>query len=159
MRNKGKKLRGMTLIEVIIAMFVLTVISLLMVQMGSVTKSIMFQTNHLNNKTDAEAPIVNVRDESALKDATTGDFKEVTQKDAQGNEVLDADGNPVKIAVEQDLTFTVGEKQADGSVSDKYGEFNGKCYNAAAAADESDLNTNTNMNGNLEFYKVSPSTP
>lgn len=130
--KKNKKFSGMTLVEIILSMFIFGVISLIMVQIGVATNSTMFNTNHMNNKTNAESPIANVRDVNALKDGT-GNIKEVT---VDGKTFTAAD-------IEQNVAFTVDGKS-----------YSAKRYLAAVGSAESVNNTNTNMNGHLHFYVV-----
>lgn len=56
-RSKKRKVKGMTLIECIIALAVFSIAGLLVAQLGSTTKQLMMNTNHLNNKTEAEAAV------------------------------------------------------------------------------------------------------
>ncbi len=130
-----KKLKGMTLIEVIISMLIFTLLATIMVKAGSVTKSLMMNTNHLNNKTVAEAPVGAVADVEALQDD-------------EGNFIAATDNNGAAIAIETPVTITVGD----------YGNVNANKYSTAAIAAASDRNCQTNMNGHLEFYVIEEPT-
>ncbi|MEE5993753.1 MAG: prepilin-type N-terminal cleavage/methylation domain-containing protein [Oscillospiraceae bacterium] len=128
--KKPKKVKGITLIECIISMLVLGVAGLIMAEVGSVASKIMIDTNHLNNKTDAEAPVALVRDDN--------------WKDKTGAPLV-SDGS---------VTITV-DGPAGGSSSHVVQK-----YSTEAVAADSDLNTDTQMSGNLEFYvfATEPST-
>ncbi len=131
-----KKVKGMTLIEVIVALAIFVVMTLMMVQVGAVTKSLMMQTNHLNRKTAAEAPIASVQDVDALNTLAAN--------------IKDADGNPNPMVVEQTpVTFTIS---ANGS--SKTTVVNTVKYSSHAAGEAEDPNFDTNMRGHLEFYVV-----
>lgn len=54
--KRKKSVKGMTLIEIIVAIAVLGVAGLVLVRIGSVSNNLMKATNHLNNKVDIEAP-------------------------------------------------------------------------------------------------------
>jgi len=60
--SKKTKVKGITLIECIISILVLGIAGLIMAEVGSVSSRVMLETNHLNNKTNAEAPVALVRD-------------------------------------------------------------------------------------------------
>ncbi len=81
-RKSVKRVKGMTLIEILIAMAVFAVAGLMMVKVGAASKSQLMNSNHLNNKTQAEAAIGGKKDKDTLNTyGSTG---------------------------EQDVTFTVG---------------------------------------------------
>lgn len=130
--KKRTSVKGMTLIECIISILVVGIAGLIMVTAGTTAAKLMRETNHLNNKTNAEAPVVNVRDVDALRDPSDGSFYAVN----------DADGNA--IVVESDTSVTVGS----------FATYNVKKYNVASAAAHSSKDTQTNMRGDLEFYIV-----
>ncbi len=144
MKKLNKKLSGMTLIEVIVSLFVFSVIALLMVKMGSVTKSLMMNTNHLNNKTNAEGPVAAVRDADALNNAV------MTFTDESGAPVTDAAGNPFVVeTLPVAITVTLnGKSYVVNSVR----------YDTAIAAAASGKNCDTNMNGDLNFYVIEDPT-
>ncbi len=136
MKKLKKKVSGMTLIEVIIAMLVFSIMSLVMVQIGSVTKSLMMNTNHMNNKTNAEAPIAAVKDVSALNEAAS--------------DATDESGNAHVIET-LPVTITV-------SVPGYSALVNAVKYDTGAAAAASDRNCDTRMDGDLEFYVIEDPT-
>lgn len=68
---KKKTVKGMTLIEIIIAVLVLGVMGTMMCVIGSTVAKVMIDTNHLNNKTAAEAPVAISQDASAVTAAPT----------------------------------------------------------------------------------------
>lgn len=134
MKKSNKKAKGMTLIEVIIALAIFSLLAVIMVDIGSTTKSLMRQTNHLNRKTAAEAPIGSVQDVEGLNEIAAG--------------LTDDEGNAFVVA-SRDVTFTV---QARGSSSSTV--VNTKKYSTAAANEQADPNFEPNMRGNLEFYVI-----
>lgn len=132
--NMKKKLKGMTLIEVIVALAIFVVMTLMMVQVGAVTKSLMLQTNHLNRKTAAESPIASVQDVDALTDLAAG--------------IVDDEGNAMVVSATP-VTFTIS---ANGS--SRTSVVNTVKYSSQAAGEAEDPNFDTNMRGHLEFYVV-----
>ena len=133
-----KRVKGMTLIEIIISMLVFSVLTLIMVRVGSVSKSLLMNSNHVNNKTTAEAPYGATRDFTGLQNAII-DPTTLTPK-------LDDDGNPLTVATTP-VTITVTSGGFTRNI-------NTTKYSTAAAAALSDANTNTNMNGDLDFYVI-----
>lgn len=144
MKKCNKKVSGMTLIEVIISMLVFSIIALLMVKMGSVTKSLMMNTNHMNNKTNAEAPVAAVRDADALNNAVQN------FTDESGQAITDTNGNPYAVET-LPVTITVSGSGFTYTV-------NGVRYDTAIAAAASGKNCDTNMQGDLDFYIIEDPT-
>ncbi|MDE6729335.1 MAG: prepilin-type N-terminal cleavage/methylation domain-containing protein [Oscillospiraceae bacterium] len=140
--KKNKKLKGMTLIECIIAMVVLAITGLIMVRVGALTNRLLINANHVNNKTQAESRVGSVNDKITLNDYCTANatFNSANEADIT-NGVIKAktDSNG-----EQDVTFSVGT----------YGTVNAKRYNTKAADGVSakDCDTNLNDNASLQFY-------
>lgn len=56
-RKPVKKVKGMTLVEIIIAMTVFAVAGTMMVKVGAASKSQLKNSNHLINKTQAEVAV------------------------------------------------------------------------------------------------------
>ncbi len=133
-----KKVKGMTLIEVIVALAIFVVMTLMMVQVGAVTKSLMMQTNHMNRKTAAETPIASVQDVDALNTLAAG--------------ILDDEGNAMEVEATP-VTFTIS---ANGSSQTAI--VNTVKYSSHAAGEAADPNFDTNMSGHLEFYVVEQPT-
>lgn len=121
-----KTVKGMTLIEVIISMLIFTLLAAIMVEAGSVTKSLIMNTNHLNNKTTAESPVGTVRDVEQLEELAS----EAT---------MPLETTPVTIRVGTYSTVN----------ADKY-----STAAAAAVAQAAGKNCTTNMDGHLEFYVI-----
>lgn len=128
-----KKLKGMTLIEVIVALAIFVVMTLMMVQVGSVTKSLMMQTNHLNKKTAEESPIASVQDVAAMNELALAHTDDAS--------------NPM-VVVETPVTFKV---TVAGSTKSSIVESKKYTYQAPAGVNE-DPYFKTNMRGHLEFY-------
>ena len=134
-----KKVKGMTLIEVIVALAIFVVMTLMMVQVGAVTKSIMMQTNHLNRKTAAESPIASVQDVFGMNEFAAT--------------MLDGDNNPMVVdSTPTTFTITVGNNTANQSV------VNAVKYSYQVAEDaKDDPYFDTNMRGHLAFYVIDES--
>lgn len=141
----SKKVKGMTLIEVIISMLVFGVTGVIMVGVCTVATTMMKETNHLNNKTDAEAPVAAVRDVDALrKNDGSGDFEDA----------VDNDGNA--IVVEEPVVVIVGHANAAGTgMASTYDTYDFNKYSTASVGAAA-VNANTNMNADLEFYVQVP---
>lgn len=123
--RKNKKLKGMTLIECIIAMAILAITGLIVARTGSVTNRLMINTNHLNNKTQAEAAIGSVRDKTTLDDY------------CNAHSVSNG---------EQNVTIHVGTY---GDVPAR--RYSTK---AADMASSKDCDTNLNDDASLQFYEL-----
>jgi len=74
---KKKSVKGMTLIEIIIAILVLGIMGTMMCVVANSAARMMIDTNHLNNKTEAEAPVAISRDANSVTAAPVdvGDIK------------------------------------------------------------------------------------
>ena len=74
---KQKSVKGMTLIEIIIAILVLGIMGTMMCVVANSAARMMIDTNHLNNKTEAEAPVAISRDANSVTAAPVdvGDIK------------------------------------------------------------------------------------
>ena len=123
LRRKNKKLKGMTLIECIIAMAVLAITGVIVARTASVTNRLFINTNHLNNKTQAESAIGSVIDTTKLN--------------------LYCSANSVSNG-EQDVTFTVG-----GYTPRTAKRYSTK---AADVASSKDCDTNLNDDASLQYY-------
>jgi prepilin-type N-terminal cleavage/methylation domain-containing protein len=131
-RKCRKKVKGMTLIEVIISLFIFTVMATVMVRVGQVSKSLIMQTNHLNNKVTAEAPVAAVQNANALTATASG--------------LVDAAGDPVGVTSQSvDITVTSGGYSATVSTTR---------YSTDVMAQASSANCDTNMQGDLQFYVI-----
>jgi len=69
---KKKKFKGMTLVEVIIAIAVLGVAGLIMAKIGQAAAITMYRTNHLNTKINDEAPTVSVKRVENIDESVDG---------------------------------------------------------------------------------------
>ena len=67
---KKAKVKGMTLIECIIALLVFGVMALMMARIVTITSSLLMNTNHQNNKTAVEAPVAAIRKTDNLTNPT-----------------------------------------------------------------------------------------
>lgn len=137
-KKTRRKAKGMTLIEVIISMLVFGVAGLIMVVTGTTTKKLMMNTNHMNNKINAEAPIAAVRDVKSVQEAAQG----VTDPST---------GAQMQVETEAvDITVTVNGKSQLVKT---------RKYSTAAMAAASANNTNTNMQSDLDFYVLDTTEP
>lgn len=145
MKIKKKNVKGMTLIEVIIALLIFTLLASIMVRVGSVTKSLMMNTNHMNNKVAVEAPVAAVQNTDDLTDAAANIQETDSNGDPVDNSALAA-GQPVSITVKsQGYTYTA----------------NANKFSTAAMAREATQegrNCDTSMQGDLEFYVIEEPT-
>ena len=130
--RKARKLRGMTLVEIIISMFIFSVIALMMVQIGVVTKSLLMNSNHVNNKTSAESPVAAAQNYKALTDGT------------EYTAITDNNGTPVD--VHEEVTFKITTSNGKTATQTWHK------IRTGAAADKSGKNCDTNFDGDLEFY-------
>ncbi len=127
-RKCPKKVKGMTLIEVLVALLVFGIASTLMVKIGSVAKAQLINSNHLNNKTQAEATIGSVKDKTTRNNLCVANSINPTEGEA-------------------DVTFTIGTygtitaKRYDTVVADKDAQTNGK-----------NCDTSLDDNTSLQFY-------
>lgn len=121
-----KKLKGMTLIECIIALLVFTLMGAMMAVICSTVTSLMLNTNHLNNKTNAEAPAAAVQDVAAL------------------NGLVDGSGNPIEVETTSEVVRVTSGSFVRNIDATK--------YNTQGLAESSMQNCDTNMQGDLEFF-------
>lgn len=128
--KKPRKVKGMTLIECIIALLVVGITGLMMAQIVTTCCNIMRDTTHLNNKVTAESPYVSGRNVDQLNQL--------------------AEDNALPTDPGADISITV----RSGSATDN--QITGKRYSTKSAADASDRDTTSNMSGNLEFYTLDP---
>lgn len=130
-KKTRRKAKGMTLIEVIISMLVFGVAGLIMVVTGTTTKKLMMNTNHMNNKTNAEAPVAAVRDVGKVQEAAAD----------------------VAMQVETEtVNITVSVNGSSQLVKTRK-------YSTAAMAAADPNNTNTNMQSDLDFYVLDTTEP
>lgn len=98
---KKKTVKGMTLVEVIIALFVFVVASALMVNIGSAINTHFQNSNHVNRKVAIEAPLAENGSNIAQK-----------TDDGTGNRKLEAvTSNVRKVNSNMKVTVTMGSKQ------------------------------------------------
>lgn len=127
-----RRVKGMTLIECIIAILVLGIMGTIMARIGQVVTGVMMETNHVNNKVVAESPYGAVRDVDGINNLVN-DLTAASEAADNG---------------ETDVTIAVGT----------YGTVNAKRYSTSAAATDAQVNqniiTNTNMDADLRFYVI-----
>lgn len=128
MKTKKKTVKGMTLVEIIISMFVFAVTALIMVRAGSVINSLTMHSNHVNKKVTIESPLVENGDNIVRVDPTD------KKKMASTNSDLVAVTNDA-----QDLKISMTVKGHSVAV-------NGKRYNSSsAAAGKNDASTDSDL--------------
>ncbi|MBR1554336.1 MAG: prepilin-type N-terminal cleavage/methylation domain-containing protein [Oscillospiraceae bacterium] len=88
MKKIRKKLKGMTLVEIIIALFVFTVAAALMVRIGTVIATMNINSNHVNRRVSIQAPYA----DNADPDAT-----DVITSEGEIKVTINYQGHPVKV--------------------------------------------------------------
>ena len=135
--RRRKSAKGMTLIECIISILVVGVTGIIMVTAANTVTKLMMETNHINNKVKAEAPIGAVQDVDTL-DTITNDLVNAGETASNG---------------ETNIEFKIASSAVD------YGKVDAKRYNTSSAATrdtKNGTNCSTNMNANLQFYTFEP---
>lgn len=140
MKLNKKKLKGMTLVEVIIALVIFVLLCTIMVRVGTITNSLLRNTDRMNNKTAAESPIGSVQDVDALRDAANAVY-------ADPADALTAMG-------ETDLTVVVSSGSYTHNVDVK--KYSAKAAGEQATANGMNCDTSDHMNGDLQFYVIQP---
>ncbi len=92
MKKRVKKAKGLTLIEVIVALAIFTIISALLVSASAGICYIMRKTDRLNKKITNEAPAAEVRDKTVCIVPTEADGSE-----SQAIMELDVDGKKFQV--------------------------------------------------------------
>jgi len=145
--RKKKTLKGMTLIECIIALAVLAIAATVMARIVSVSCNVMKNTTRMNNKIVVEAPAAIIQDGDYVEDVVTNNV------DSAGNALparVSADGMNHDV---DDVVITVS---AGGSST----SYRTKKYDTWALAQASDRDcytsndpTQSQRDGNLQFYR------
>lgn len=142
---KQKKLKGMTLIEVIISMLVFGVTGIIMVTCATTTCSFLREANHVTNKVNAEGPVAIVQDPAELAEAES--IAE-SLAIADTNDVGETVGAiPVYPTETVNIGITAGGKTAT---------ITGKKYTTKSLGDLHGDSAVTNFTGDLEFYVIDP---
>lgn len=124
-RKAKKTVKGMTLIECIIALLVVGIAGMIMVVTGTVANRFLLNANHMNNKTEAEAAVGANRNITRLNDCAVEAATEVTT---------------------EDITITVGGYGDVSAIRYSTG--------AASAASSKNVDTNLADDASLEFYVI-----
>lgn len=133
--SKKKSVKGMTLIEIIIAIMVLGIMGTIMCTIGATASKMMISTNHLNNKTQVEAPVAISRDTATAQAART-----------------DSNGNPITIPAPAQLNNGIAVKSSKFSTV----TYNVKRYTTAPLSDEVGEQAHSTMDGDMVFYTIDP---
>lgn len=125
---KKKTVKGMTLVEIIISMFVFAVTALIMVQAGTVINSLTRHSNHVNKKVTIESPLVENGDNIVRVDST------------DNTKMISGNSNLVEVTSDaQDLKISMTVKGHGVAV-------NGKRYSSSsAAAGKEDAKTDADL--------------
>lgn len=123
-KAKKKSVKGMTLIEIIISIAVLGVMGTMMCLVGASVTKVMIDTNHLNNKTEVEAPYAIAQDSNSVH-ISPQDAGTITIKTSNGGF---ADRTVPASSVKRYSTQEFGDALGDQGKS--------------------------NMNGNIVFYTI-----
>ncbi|MCC8069603.1 MAG: prepilin-type N-terminal cleavage/methylation domain-containing protein [Ruminococcus sp.] len=139
-----KKLKGMTLVECIVAMAVLAVAGAVMCTACSFTMKVKLTTNALNKRVSYEAPIADCR----IVSVTEGDGSTSTYANELGTEYTYDDDGTTKTA---NATFKV----SDGSTTyDVQGYLYEATYSGSSYGSEDGI-VDVNSNGhNFKFFIV-----
>lgn len=136
-RKVKKRLKGMTLIECIIALAVFGVAALIMVKICSVSMQFLKNSNHVNNKVAAEAPAAAVQNVTLIRteiDPNTGDTMETAPEPDDVN-----------------ITVTAGSRSYTVAT---------KKYDTGCMAQRSNRDTGSGLdNVDLEFYVIETAPP
>ena len=137
MNTNKKTVRGMTLVEIIIAMFVFSVTAFILVQVGTTINALSQNASHVNKKTKVEAPLVE-NGEHIIFSKVEGDAEKLT---IQQDDMEAVDG---KLRITINFDDKKGHKE----------EINiaGKAFTVAKAA-ESDATAKTNFD--MQYIYVS----
>ena len=127
LKRKHKKLKGMTLIECIIAMAILAITGVIVAKTGAVTNRLFINANHLNNKTQAESKVGSIKDTDKLRDY--------------------CDTNSVSIDDQSQEVIITVQESGGGS----YPNIKAKKY-ATKMADTKDCDTNLSDAASLQYY-------
>ena len=125
--KRKRSVKGMTLIECIIAILVVGIAGTIMARTCTVVVPLMLNANHLNNKVAAEAPVAAIQNTTTLYDASAG---------------------AVAPAAEP-VTFRVTSGSASYTV-------NAEKYDTSCMASRSNRDTGSNLNADIDFYIVQP---
>lgn len=130
---KKKSVKGMTLVEILIALFVFSVISLILVDVGKSVNSMVKNSNHVNKKTSIESPLVE-NGYSALKvnftegkaaDGVTRDRRKDVELVTVDNSQLEPVQGNLKVSMEYNhkvialtgKSFTVAKRAAGNATA------------------------------------------
>ncbi|MBR3629750.1 MAG: prepilin-type N-terminal cleavage/methylation domain-containing protein [Oscillospiraceae bacterium] len=121
---KKKSVKGMTLIEVIISILVLGIMGTMMCVVANSAARMMIDTNHLNNKTEVEAPVAIAQDANMVTAAPV-------------------DVGSIKISTTNGgfTTRTVPATKVER-------------YSTKEFADAEGFHAQSHMNGNMVFYTI-----
>ena len=135
--QKKKTVKGMTLIEIIIAIMVLGIMGTIMCTIGATASKMMINTNHINKKTEVEAPVAISRDTTTAQLART---------DNNGNAIA----IPAPTQINKSITFNCSKFTTSNT-------YDVKRYTTAPLADEVGEQAHSNtMTGDLVFYTIDP---
>jgi Tfp pilus assembly protein PilV len=125
MKAKNKKVRGMSLVEIIISMVVFAVSALLLVQVGDAINNMTKKANHVNKKVNIEAPLVSSGDDIVAAEVlTNADKTKSKEKLTVKNGYMESSKDNLKVTFEKEFgghqvnlagkSFTV-KKAAEGN--------------------------------------------
>ncbi len=77
---KKKKLKGMTLVEIIISLFIFTLMALMMVRIASVSTNLTKNANHVNKKVTVQAPLAEMQNTDGTLTQQIDDNMKITVK-------------------------------------------------------------------------------
>lgn len=150
-----KSVRGMTLVEIIIALAVFVVTSYILVQVGSTISALTKNANHVNKKVSIEAPIVE-NGENIIQ------VEEITATYADGQPVTNSSGVYDKSLSKERLTvFNQEMEPAQGNlriameVDGHEVEIAGKTFTVKKAVEDSPNKDVAKTSYDLQYVYVS----
>ncbi len=75
---KKKKLKGMTLIEIIISLFIFSLMALMMVRIATVCTNLTRNANHVNKKVTVQAPLAEIQNTDGTLTQQVDDNMKIT---------------------------------------------------------------------------------
>lgn len=78
--KKKRNLKGMTLVEIIISLFIFTLMALMMVRIASVSTNLTTNANHVNRKVTVQAPLAEMQNTDGTLTELQNDNLKITVK-------------------------------------------------------------------------------
>lgn len=148
MKKNHKSVKGMTLVEIIISVFVFSVTALILVNVGGTINSLSKNASHVNKKTNLESPVI----ENGLSYL---DIQLVTDAATEGG-TRDRSLDKETVTLKGNATNSIQPVQGNVKVSMTYNdhavELTAKSFTAAPRADAKD---DASTGGDLQYIYIS----